>query len=80
MAAGNPLALLELPLVVDSPMLDEGAPLPVALERGFAGHLKRLTPQAQALLFTAAVQTVERQRTSGASPRHSPGQAFPRRC
>ena len=55
MAAGNPLALLELPRV-NSSTLDDGAPLPLALEHAFAGQFDRLTPQARALLLAVAIQ------------------------
>jgi DNA-binding CsgD family transcriptional regulator len=56
MAAGNPLALLELPRVGESSTHDDAAPLPVALEHAFAGQLDHLTPPARAVLLAVAIQ------------------------
>jgi DNA-binding CsgD family transcriptional regulator len=56
-AAGNPLALIELPLAAKDFALD-GQPLPLTarLERAFAGRLGEVDPAGRALLLVAALE------------------------
>jgi len=56
-AAGNPLALIELPLAGKHPMPQEpgGLPLTERLERAFAARVADLPEQTRLLLLVAAV-------------------------
>ena len=58
-AAGNPLAILELPAVLgrdeDEPSLDGSSPLPERLERAFADRVRELPGATQLFLRVAAL-------------------------
>lgn len=64
-AAGNPLALIELPAALRSEHLDEGAllpsrlPLTARLERAFAAQGSGLPPATRSLLLAAAADDVD---------------------
>ena len=58
-AAGNPLALIELPAAaasLDGPASSDGLPLPARLEQAFAARLARLDSATRHLLLLAALE------------------------
>src|SRR4029077_12218692 len=73
-AAGNPLALTELPIVLSGLKLEptsglEAFPLTARLERAFAARLGDLDADTRALLLVAALDEVEPDRLSVAAAR-----------
>jgi len=54
LAAGNPLALVELPL--DLHVSDRPASVSTAIERAFRGHLDRLSEQSRLAVLCAAIE------------------------
>jgi DNA-binding CsgD family transcriptional regulator len=60
-AAGNPLALIELPIAAGPALPPTSAPLPLTatLERAFAARLDDLDADARALLLVAALEDAE---------------------
>jgi len=73
-AAGNPLALTELPIVVSGLKLEptsgfEAFPLTARLERAFAARLGDLDADTRALLLVAALDEAEPDRLAAAAER-----------
>src|SRR4029077_3249307 len=73
-AAGNPLALTELPIAASGLKLEptpglEAFPLTARLERAFAARLGDLNSDARALLLVAALDEAEPDRLTAAAER-----------
>jgi len=81
-AAGNPLALTELPIAASGLKLEptsgfETFPLTARLERAFAGRLGDLDADARALLLVAALDEAEPDRLTAAAERFRGGAISP---